>query len=315
MAACILEEIFTADVIERLKRHPAPSTTLTRRIDILTGTETPDADRDTQNWNLILCARKAAWNKYLSAMRGAGLLDDDVRARLTDTDDDNFRSALAECLTCHFLARVLGLDIFGRHEGRPGTALDFGVRHAGGDVSVEVKSPYAEKPAGSYWGDHSDILEPVLDVANKQFLEGRRNVLALVPLVDFPVLAGRKPYVKAFFGEPKIVFTIDKRTGRAIGEPETRFITEGKFLKLWPEPRFTRTGAVIAIRENVVEDGFLEEDFEPHAELRWFALHNPHCPNPVPVDLWGSCAQLVRDGDVIRWTDGGPIDGSPPPRP
>jgi hypothetical protein len=103
-------------------------------------------------------------------------------------------------LTCHFLKNVLGLDVFGRHQGRPGTALDFGVRHAGGDISVEVKSPYAAKPAGSVWaGNHSHILTPMLDEANKQFAEGTRNVLALVPLVDFPVLHGRRPFVKAFF--------------------------------------------------------------------------------------------------------------------
>ena len=309
--ACVLEDVFTPYVIERLQRYPSPSPALTRRIEILTSVERPDSDWGTRTWNLGLCTRRAAWNDYVSAMHKAGLFDDDVRARLRGRDDDGFRSALSECLTCHFLTRVLHLDVFGRHEGRSGTALDFGIRHGSGDVSVEVKSPYTEKPEGSGWmGDRSHILGPVLDLANKQFAEGRRNVLALVPLVQFPMLNGRRPFVKAFFGEPKTVIMFDTTTGETICEPETRFITEGKLLKLWPEPRFTRTGAVLVIREELAQPDLFQEDFEPRLELRWFVLHNPHSSNPVPDDLWGPCPQLVRDGDVIRWTDGGSIDGS-----
>lgn len=309
-----LDHVFNPDVIARLEKQRAPSASLTRRIEILTAVETPHADLATRSWNRILCAHKAAWDDYVSAIDREGFLDEDVRARLTGVDDDGFRSALAECLTCHILARVLRLPVFGRHEGRPGTALDFGIRHDGGDISVEVKSPYAEKPAGGYWaGDHSHILQPVLNEANKQFAEARRNVLALVPLVEFPVLNGRMPFVKAFFGERKVVFTIDRRTGKTIDEPTWQFITEGKFLKLWPEPRFTRTGTVLVIREHLVERNPFEENFEAHVKLRWFLLHNPHCPTPVPTNIWDECAQLVRDGDVIRWTDGGPVDGSPLP--
>lgn len=309
-----LDKVFNSDVIERLKKKAAPSAALARRIEILTAVENPDADLPTRSWQRILRAHKAAWDDYVSAMDAAGFLSADVAARLTGDDDDNFRSALAECLTCYFLRSSVGLTVFGPHEGRPGTALDLGIRHDGGDISVEVKSPHAEKPEGTVWvGDHSHILAPVLDNANSQFADGRRNVLALVPLVEFPVLNGRQPFVKAFFGEMKVVFTIDKKTGRAIEDPTWQFIAEGKFLKLWPAPRFTRTGAVLAIREHVVERNLFEEDFEAHVKLLWFVMHNPYCPTPVPTNVWGDCAQLVRDGDAIRWTDGGPVDGSPPP--
>jgi hypothetical protein len=70
----------------------------------------------------------------------------------------------------------------------------------------------------------------------------------------------------------KVVFSLDKKTGRAIDEPTWQFIAEGKFLKLWPDPRFTRTGAVLAIREHVEERNLFEEDFAAQIKLRWFLL-------------------------------------------
>ena len=309
--ADILDALFTADVLARLRKQQKPSRTLVHRIDVVANSvETPEAELSVRTWQRILGARRRAWVDYVTCMDDAGFLDTDVKARLTGVDDDDFRPALSECLTCHFLRCILGLTVFGRHEGRPGTAIDFGVKHADGDLSVEVKSPFAEKPEGSYWGDHSHILTPVLDTANKQFADGRKNVVALVPLVEWPVLHGRAPYVKAFFGEEKIVFTVDKQNGGMVGEPYTRFIAEGKFLKLWPEPRFTRT----AIRERMLEENVFEEHFTARVELSWFVLHNPYAPQPIPSAIWGECAQLVRDGEVIRWTDGASIDGTVPKR-
>ena len=304
-----LNQVFTEAVIAGLKDVSSPSDALIARINILTASDPDSSDEGTRRWNRYLCARNTAWDHYIGVTRAAGLLDADIEARLRSPDDSNFRSAMAECMTCRLLAHELGLHVFGRHEGRPGTALDFGIARADGNISVEVKSPYAEKPSGSIWGDdHSHILERALDDANKrQFAEGRRNVLALVPQVDFPVLAGRSPYIKAFFGEQKLVFTIDRKTGRSISEPEAKFIADGKFLRLWPlTPRFTRLGAVLAIREALIESGD-GEDFQAQMELRWFVLHNPNCPNPIPEDLWGACPQLVVDDDVMRWTDDRPI--------
>jgi hypothetical protein len=230
--ADILDPLFRADALQRLRKQQNPSPTLTRRIDILTAVETSGAELSVRTWQRILIAHRRAWADYVTCMKEAGFLDADVIARLTGPDDDGFRSAMAECMTCHFLRCVLGLAVFGRHEGRPGSLIDFSVKRPDGDLSVEVKSPFAEKPAGAYWGDHSHILTPVLDIANKQFAEGRRNVLVLAPLVEWPVLHGRMPYVSAFFGEEKIVFQVDKATGRMAGEPHAQFITAGKFLKL-----------------------------------------------------------------------------------
>jgi len=151
----ILDELFTTAVINRLKAQTNPSSTLSQRIAILTAAENPDAPLSERCWQRILLARRAAWVSYVMSMRDAGFLDADVTARLTSVDDDGFRSALSECLTAHFLRHVLHLDVFGRHEGRPGKVLDFGLRRADGDLSVEVKSPFADRPAGSMWSGTS----------------------------------------------------------------------------------------------------------------------------------------------------------------
>jgi hypothetical protein len=313
--ADILDELFTPEIIARLKAQANPSNTLTHRIAILTAAEKADAGLSQRCWQRVGLARRAAWVNYVTSMRGAGLLDADISARLTGIADDGFRSALSECLTGYFLRHILGLEVFGRPEGRPGRVVDFGVRRGDGDLSIEVKSPFADRPVAQVWsGDHAHILVPVIDEANKQFAEGRRNVLVVAPLVEFPILEGRMAYVKAFFGETQVVFTVDTRTGGAVDKPKWEFITEGKFLKLWPEPRFTRTGAVVALREVTIEENQFEETFAARTELRWFVMHNPHCPVPIPADIWGDAVQLVSDGDVMRWTDGGPIDGSRPRR-
>jgi hypothetical protein len=313
--ADILDEIFTADSIERLRNHKSPSEKLIRRIDILTAKEDPKAELCERIGQRVRLAYRTAWASYVAAMRASGTLDADVLARLTGPGDADFRSAMSECLTCHLLSQRLRLNVFGRPGGRSGKVIDFGVRLDDGDVNIEVKSPFAEKPNAAVWvGDHAHHLEPTLDEANKQFAKGQRNVLALVPFVEFPVFAGRADYVKAFLGETKIEFIVNTTTGQIVGEPQARFVTEGRFLKLWPEARFTRVGAVLAVRESFIEENYFEETFAARVELRWFVIHNPHSPNPVPVKLWGDCPQLIRDGENIRWTDGWSVDGSPPPR-
>jgi hypothetical protein len=84
----ILDELFTPDVVARLKAQAKPSNTLTQRIAILTSAETPGAPLSDRCWQRILLARRAAWVNYVTSMRDAGLLDADVTARLTGIEDD-----------------------------------------------------------------------------------------------------------------------------------------------------------------------------------------------------------------------------------
>ena len=80
-------------------------------------------------------ALRAAWWAYIEHADGVGLLDDDLRQRLTNEDDDAFRGALAECQTCWFFDHKLGIHLR-RHNGAGG---DF---DNGAQPRVEVKAPY-----------------------------------------------------------------------------------------------------------------------------------------------------------------------------
>jgi len=307
----LLDALFSREVLDRLGKRQNPSDELKYRLRVITATDPDGVDGGTRFTNRGLLAHRSSWEEYAEAMELAGFLDDDIKGRLTGEDDDGFRSALSECMTCWFLSRRLGLTVSGRHEGRPGTAIDFGIERGGGRISVEVKSPYVARPKGNIWfGNHVHVVQPTVDYANKQFAEGRSNVLALVPLVEAPLLAGRREFVEAFLGEQKIVLTMDVKRGRAVGDPRAEFFPTGKLLKRWPdEARFTRIGAILVLKEFVNPVDIDEGRFETIRS--WFVIHNPNCPNPIPTEVWGDCPQLVvdeADGETfMRWTDGKPI--------
>lgn len=298
-----IASVFTHEIVERLRKRQAPSWLLLNRIHVVTADVVKGDDeaarRNSRNW----LAQRLAWNDYLAAVIATGLLTNDLRSRLTGTNEDNFRSALSECMMCWLLTQRLGLSVSGA-QGRPGKAPDFGVLSPDGPVSVEVKSPFVELPESKVWfGSEHQILEPSIDAANKQFSEENRNVLAIVPLVQFPMLSRRETFVTALLGEFKIALTINTRGGGVVGPPRTEFVPDGKLMKPWGnEPRFKRVGAVVVLRETFSGFGF---DDEPDIEVRrkWFAIHNPYATKPIPAEMWGDCPQLVVDGDAMRWTD------------
>jgi hypothetical protein len=150
-----------------------------------------------------LCARRAAWEDYVSSAESLGTLDADVASRLTGRDDENFRGAMAECMTAWLLTSHLRLPVAPRPDGRGRSIVDFGIQSDGDLIRVEVKSPYTTRPdgEGAFWsGDYKHLIEGSLDEANRQFSHDHTNVLMLVPLVEFPILAGRGPFVRAFYG-------------------------------------------------------------------------------------------------------------------
>jgi hypothetical protein len=96
--------IFTPDVIRQLSLVGKPSRDLELRRQVLAaGGLNSHAPRGQ-----ALRARKAAREVYLFAAFACGLLEDphgaDLRSRLTGVDDDNFRSAMSECLAAWYLA-------------------------------------------------------------------------------------------------------------------------------------------------------------------------------------------------------------------
>jgi hypothetical protein len=246
----------------------------------------------------------------LTAAFACGLFDGeygrDLRARLTGDDDNGFRSAIAECQACWFLSAVLKLPVRPRPEGRPGKLLDLLVEHPEGNLNVEVKAPYRERPSGPravWYGDDSDALVRCLEEANKQFAPKVRNVLLLVPELKVQLYNGRNQLVRALYGDTKITFFVDTQTGSAVSEPKPEFYPDGSLLKSWgdgPKPqRFTRVGAVVSLEEKPKEqhDGLFL--LEPKA----LVAHNPFAIRRIPTSIWRPYPQLLESGDRMEWTD------------
>jgi hypothetical protein len=306
-----LPDVFTPEVVDRLASVRNPSDTLRMRVETLTACG-PACSTDPRVIHNVrwLRAQRAAWEAYVSAAFACGLMEGergvDLRQRLTDTDDDNFRGAMAECMTCWFLGGKLRLHVQPTAVGRPGKAPDFSIVTDREAIPVEVKAPYVPMPQATVWcGDNADVLARTLDQANQQFAVGHANVLVIVTNSDNPLFGGRDELIKAFFGEDTYQITYNRQTGETVDERSV-FSPRGKFLKLWGNstPRFTRTAAVVRLRE-----ASRTERGQSWIEPEWVVLHNPFCPNPVRPNLWGDRPQLVVDGDVMRWTDGSPAMG------
>jgi hypothetical protein len=310
-----LAAIFTRDALDRLVGPDRPSPQLALRLRVLTAHgPMPDADyRDLLTTVRHDRAQRAAWDAYVGAAFACGFFEHqdgaDLRRRLTDVDDNNFRSAVTECMACWFLAGKLRQSVSPRPVGAPGKVPDLCIERDDGNITVEVKAPYREPLPVMHSGvipDDSDMLASAVDEANRQFARGTRNLLFLVPTTRSRRLE-RRELIKAFFGQTKIVVPLDlERPGTRSGPAHTEFFAEGKLLKLWDRgrPRFTRISAVIAVREGFAyaRNGVLPQDVSVIHTCH--VLHNPYCPCPAPQDIWGDSPQLVRDGDYMRWTDG-----------
>jgi hypothetical protein len=290
-------EVFSADVLTKLKEGRDSSKELQARLDILTASGPLPLDRFKAYDERYVRARKARWEAYLDAASACGLLTGDVgadvRGRLTGTNDDHFRSAMAECMACWFFLAQLKLSVAHRGLGRPGRIPDLCVRSDTLSVTVEVKAPYSPPPDGAMRGNYSRRLADTIDQANKQFAEGAPNVLVVVTNTDNQFFGSRVDLVRAFIGEDELWEGV---------MPSPRW----KVSKVWDKgaPRFTRVGAVVRLREQLELCGGVSEPVYTTVEPRWVVLHNPFCPVPIPTDIWGDCPQLLVDGDVVRWTDG-----------
>jgi len=120
--------IFTPQVIDTLQRARNPSDLLVTRLRVLAA-----GGMHSSTWpDQAFRAYKSAWEVYLFAAFACGLFEGpqgaDLKARLTGSDDENFRSAMSECLAAWYLAGRLRLWIEPRPEGRPGHPLEFVIR-------------------------------------------------------------------------------------------------------------------------------------------------------------------------------------------
>jgi hypothetical protein len=103
-------------------------------------------------------ASLAAWDTYVEAASACGLLNGvagaDIIARLRSINDDDFRSAMSECMACWFLAGKLGFHVTGAATTSAGRLPDLRAQKGDWDLVVEVKAPY--KPL--LWGDCPQLI-------------------------------------------------------------------------------------------------------------------------------------------------------------
>jgi hypothetical protein len=287
--------VFTPEVITNLRQIRSPSQRLQTRLRIL------DARGLNPNpVNRELRAHKAAWEAYLTAAFAIGLFEGpdgvELSARLTGTDDDNFFSAISECFGAWYLAGRRRLELVPRPRGQGAKCLEYSIKCESGDINVEVKAPY--RPLGDefFWGDDADLLEKALQSANRQFAKGQRNLLVVHPrlrLSIFPQFC-RMPIERAFIGEDVIRIPLNPATGGPAGPTHTAFKQSGRFVKLWPGPRYTRISAVLSL--NGYEEG---GEVKPRALM----VHNPNAEMPLPRDMWQGIPEFFLDSNRWRWSD------------
>lgn len=104
-----IDDVFTPEVVASFAATLDGATPLAKaRYEILTAHGPfPAADRPAY-WLRHLRAQRAAWEAYIDAAAATGVLDEDVTQRFRGRNDDNIRSAHAECLAAWFFAGKRG---------------------------------------------------------------------------------------------------------------------------------------------------------------------------------------------------------------
>lgn len=344
----VLAVVIPPQVRDGWRTNPTPE--LLRRLEFLAACG-PRPSNEEAWMRLMHCrAVRAAWETYVYSAYACGFFEGkrgrELRGRLASRDPDDFRSAMAECLACWFLAGKHQFVVTADAPGRGAKVLDMAAVIVDQDVGIEVKAPRREMPsAGEAWSGHdSDLLCHCLDAANKQFTDDVPNILVLVPELRTPVYQLRVQLVTALYGEEKITCLIDTRTGGPAGPVTTEFFPEGKLLRrrqpsgalIKPDgsPSFTRISAVIVIEEDMQErfpppNPLLLADEETahqiwplwkrasdlyrgHDNVAWIdhhilVAHNPFACHPLNTELFTEHIQFKDLGGGFGWSDGEPL--------
>lgn len=269
-----LREVFSFEVLEIWQRAVPPSENVQFRLKVLEACGPYPSDPIRAAELRRFRAIKAAWDTYLFASFACGMFEgdkgSDLLARLRGTNDDGFRSAMAECMVCWFLAGRMRFPVDPCAAGRNGKNLEMRAHVDGSWIGVEVKAPFRETPkpppgknAVVWWGDDADKIDQCMEAANRQFDDNTSNLLVIVPSLRMRVFSHRRDVVKAAFGQSKITCPINTHTGEAAGPTEVRFFPEGKFLNtsrsngkpLKPDglPAYRRISAVLCLEERLME--------------------------------------------------------------
>jgi len=251
--------------------------------------------------------QRSAWWRYLAHAAAQDLIDNDLKGRLTDTDDDNFRGALAECFTSWFFAQKLGIDLR-RHRTDGGPGPDF---EGGGNIRVEVKAPHVPIVGTEWSGDDAGALRECVAKAGRQFQAGMVNLVVVVPLLRMPLFIERNQLSRALIGDYALSVPIALDGAGPATEPTNVFLQNGKLAKLFPKKQggfgadLTKVSAVVAI-----EDEFVRSDHGFALQHSVHVVHNPFAPQGCRLgcEVFAPSPQLsIDDQGEMAWTDGAPV--------
>jgi len=342
-----IRNVFTPSVMSLFRRAKNPTETLRWRLNVLDACGPMPEDGWLAAWVPGWRAQKAAWEAYLTAAFVCGLFEgkacDNLRTRLTDVRDDQFRGAMAECLACWFL-RCLGHTVSCGPNGKGNSLLDLQVLATGVNFAVEVKAPHREFLTPTTPGDVSaDKISSSLHRASKQFAKDRANVLVLAPSLIVSMTKERDSLLRALYWDSEWRWTVDgskeksahASNGRVVSRPTGKFLQTGGG-KLKPDglPAHRRISAVLCLEEVFCEklphpirmipcgptDAGARKnairDFALHREAycgprnafwishRAVVLHNPYAYRPIAESVFAELPQFVPRGNEMEWTDG-----------
>ena len=127
-----------------------------------------------------------------------------------DSKNDQFRGAMAECMTCWFLAGRMRLTLDTWAPGRENRMLEMKIVSDTGDIGVEVKVPFEEltdsppEHSSYHYAGESHKLAPCMVAANKQFSDMTPNILVIAPRLERSIVQTRNELIRAAYGESKI---------------------------------------------------------------------------------------------------------------
>ena len=263
-----LRAVFTPDVLRTWSVVSKPSDALVHRLNVLNASGPSPADAEKSYSMKRRRAIRAAWEVYLEASFACGMFEGErgteLRARLIGIDDDGFRSAIAECMTCWFLAGRMRFQVHGLAQGRGAKMLDMLAVLPDGEAGVEVKAPFRERPVGttSWFGNDAGKIRQCLETAEKQLSKDTPNIVVIAPSLRTPMFADRRVLVQAIYGESVIVLDYNTEKGRMENErlefsPRGKFLNrkrpDGKLLKPDGFPAYQRVSAVLCIEEHIRE--------------------------------------------------------------
>jgi len=329
-----LDKLFTPEIVKRLQSETNPSEGLVGRLHVVAPWN-PYEDPKIHESLQEKAYRKrelvrSIWNGYLRSAWECGFFGDphgkELRTRLTGKDDENFRSAMDECMTCWLFHSLQGFDVAPYPKGRKSGQLEMIVSLPDGDAFVEVKSPEdrqvhvsVETPLSADPSERAEMFQKIdgarldgcFEEASKQFDSGRRNILVFCPHFDFDVWFDRNRMIEPLYGEWTYKFYVSEDPSVPPREGESYIAPVGRFTKYYSDrggPRHTRISLAVSI------EWFFAKDLSS-VEHNVIVVPNHYAACPIDVSGWKDCVRLLieeRNGTLLlSWSDGADLMGGP----